>query len=79
MDRIREDQLLYIFYDNRRQWVRAVTKNKQFHCDRGFLEYNDIIGKEFGTTWVIPPNNHKIALIKPIISDIIFSNRTIRI
>ena len=44
-EKIENGDLVYIIYDKRRRWVRKAIKDKEFHSDRGFLKFNDIIGK----------------------------------
>ncbi len=71
MTEIKDGDLIFIVYDKRRQWVRKVKINQQFHCDRGYLNFNDIIGSKFGETFFLQPNKNKVALIKPLPCDII--------
>ncbi len=69
---IRDQDLVYIVYDNKkRKWLRKVESGKQFHTDRGYLDYDDIIGKEFGSIVLSKPYNHKFFLFKPLPSDIV--------
>lgn len=68
---IQDGDLIFIVHDKRRQWVRKVQAKQQFHCDRGFLRFDDIIGKPFGETFLLQPNNHKVALLNPLPGDII--------
>ena len=52
---IQDQDLLFIVYDNKkRKWLRKVESGKQFHTDRGYLDYDDIIGKEYGTVTALP-------------------------
>ena len=69
---IQDQDLVLIFYDKRRRWIRKVEKGQEFHCDRGYFKYDDIIEKvEFGTVIKIAPNGNKIQLLKPLPSDIV--------
>ncbi len=72
MVNIKDGDLIYIIHDKRRQWVRKIKKDTKFHCDQGFLEYNSIIGKPYGKTYFLSPNQRKVAILKPTISDTIF-------
>ena len=72
MSMIQDGDLIYIIHDKRRQWVRRVKSKKQFHCDRGYLDYDDIIGQKYGITFLFKPSNFKVAVLKPTLSDIIF-------
>jgi tRNA (adenine57-N1/adenine58-N1)-methyltransferase len=69
---IQDQDLVYIVYDNKkRKWLRKVESGKQFHTDRGYLDYNDLIGKEYGSIVLSKPYNHKFFLFKPLPSDIV--------
>ena len=68
---IQDQDLVYIVYDKRRKWIRKVEKDKEFHCDRGHLNFNEIIGKDFGITVKLEPYGNKIYIFKPLPSDII--------
>jgi tRNA (adenine57-N1/adenine58-N1)-methyltransferase len=69
---IQDQDLVYIVYDKRRRWIRKVEKGQRFQCDRGYLKFDDIIGKvEFGTVVKIEPNGNKIQLLKPLPADIV--------
>jgi tRNA (adenine57-N1/adenine58-N1)-methyltransferase catalytic subunit len=72
MSNIQDGDLIFIIYDKRRQWLRKVVSNQKFHSDKGFIEFNELIGKPYGHTYLLNPNNHKISILKPLISDIIF-------
>ncbi|TFG21177.1 MAG: tRNA (adenine-N1)-methyltransferase [Promethearchaeota archaeon] len=69
---IQDQDLVYILYDNKkRKWLRKVESGKQFHTDRGYLDYNDIIGKEFGSIVLSKPYYNKFFIFKPLPSDIV--------
>ncbi|MHA1819054.1 MAG: tRNA (adenine-N1)-methyltransferase [Promethearchaeota archaeon] len=68
---IKDGDLVYIYYDRRRKWIRKVKKDEKFHCDKGFFEFNDIIGQEFGLCLSLKPTGKRIYIFKPILSDII--------
>lgn len=63
---------IYIIFDQRRRWIRTVQQDNDFHCDKGFLHFNDLIGQPYGQTFQIYPNSKKVAILKPLLSDIIF-------
>lgn len=69
---IRDQDLVYIVYDNKkRKWLRKVETGKQFHTDRGYLDYDEIIGREFGSIVLSKPYGHKFFIFKPLPSDIV--------
>jgi len=72
MPTIQDGDYVFIVYDKRRQWIRKVKKDTQFHCDKGFLNFSDIIGEEYGHTVLLKPNRNKVALLPPSLSDTIY-------
>jgi len=69
---IQDHDLVYIVFDNKkRKWLRKVTSGEQFHTDRGYLDYNDIIGREFGSIVLSKPFGYKFFIFKPLPSDIV--------
>lgn len=69
--KIKNNDLVYIIFDKRRKYIRKVESGKTFHTDRGFIKFDDIIGKEFGETVCTQPSNQKAYLLRPIPKDII--------
>ena len=70
---IKNGDLVYIIYDKRRKWVRKVIEDNEFHSDRGFIKFNEIIGKNYGETAFLHPSNHKVAILPALLSDTIYS------
>ncbi|MBN2155694.1 MAG: tRNA (adenine-N1)-methyltransferase [Candidatus Lokiarchaeota archaeon] len=71
---IHDQDLVYIVYDTKkRKWLRKVSSGEQFHTDRGYLDYDDIIGREFGSIVLSKPYGHKFFVFKPLPSDIIIN------
>jgi len=69
---IQDQDLIYIVFDNKkRKWLRKVEAGKQFHTDRGYLNYDEIIGREFGSIVLSKPYGHKFFIFKPLPSDIV--------
>ncbi len=73
---VKNGMYVLIFYDKRREWLRKVEKDQQFHCDRGFLNFNDIIGKTFGQE-VRLSSGRKVGLFRPTITDKIYHMKRI--
>ena len=69
---IKADEYLLLIVDKKRQWLRKITPNEKFHSDRGYLDFNDVIGKESGKTYFLS-SQRKIALVRPTLVDIIFN------
>lgn len=47
-DQIQDGSHVFIFLDAKRNWIRKVKADEEFHSNRGIIKYNDIIGKQFG-------------------------------
>lgn len=70
---IKDGDLVYIIYDKRRKWVRKAIKDNEFHSDRGYIKFDELIGKNYGETAFLHPSNHKVAILPALLSDIIHS------
>jgi tRNA (adenine57-N1/adenine58-N1)-methyltransferase len=75
MDTIADGDLIYIIHDQRRKWLRKIKTGEEFHTDKGFVRYSDLIGKQFGETMILAPTNRKVALLRPLPSDIVMNMR----
>lgn len=64
-----DDILLYL--DRKRTYLIKVEKDKTFHTHRGFVSFNDLIGKEYGTR-ISSSLNVEFAVLKPTLQDYIF-------
>lgn len=63
------DILLYL--DRRRTYLVKVEKGKTFHTHRGFISFDDLIGKEYGTR-INSSLNFEFAVLKPTLQDYIY-------
>jgi len=71
-ERIKENDLVYLVYDKRRKWLVTIEREKVFHTNRGFIEFNEIIDKPFGSVIFSKPyetQGYKFYLLKPLPSD----------
>jgi len=64
-----DDVLLYL--DRKRTYLIKVEKGKTFHTHRGFVSFDDLIGKEYGTR-VSSSLNVEFVVLKPTLQDYIF-------
>jgi tRNA (adenine57-N1/adenine58-N1)-methyltransferase len=64
-----EDVLLYL--DRKRTYLVRVEKGKSFHTHKGFIQLDDLVGKEYGTRIASSMGVEFIAL-KPTLRDYIF-------
>ncbi|MFX1238175.1 MAG: tRNA (adenine-N1)-methyltransferase [Promethearchaeota archaeon] len=72
IDLIKENDLVFLILDNRRRWLVQVKPGEQFHTHKGIIEYNDVIGKPFGSIIYSRPHKtqgHKFYVLKPLPSD----------
>jgi len=64
--------LVYLMLDHRRRWLLQAKAGEFFHTHRGIIDFNDIIGKPFGTVVFSKPHEtqgHKFYVMKPLPSD----------
>jgi len=47
-EKIREGDKILLFWDQRRQWLLDVEKERQFHTHKGVVKLVDAIGKRYG-------------------------------
>ncbi|MHA2008882.1 MAG: tRNA (adenine-N1)-methyltransferase [Promethearchaeota archaeon] len=73
-EKIKENDLIFLILDERRRWVIPAKTDGTFHTHKGIIEFNDIIGKEYGTCIFSKPYNtqgYKFFVLKPLPSDYI--------
>ena len=71
---IKENELIFLILDDRRRWLVQVKAGGQFHTHKGIIEFDDIIGKEFGSCVFSKPlesQGYKFYVFKPLPSDFI--------
>ncbi|MFX1312122.1 MAG: tRNA (adenine-N1)-methyltransferase [Promethearchaeota archaeon] len=71
---IKENDLIFLVLDDRRRWLLQCKPGGTFHTHKGIIEYDDIIGKEFGTVIFSKPyenQGYKFYVLKPFPSDYI--------
>jgi tRNA (adenine57-N1/adenine58-N1)-methyltransferase len=80
---IKENDLIFLILDNRRRWIVQVKPGEQFHTHKGIIEFNDIIGKPFGSCVFSKPlesQGYKFYVFKPLPSDyILYMSRSTQI
>ncbi len=47
-DLIQDGDLVFIFLDGKRNWIRKVKAGEKFHSNKGILAFDDMIGRPFG-------------------------------
>ncbi|MHA1658542.1 MAG: tRNA (adenine-N1)-methyltransferase [Promethearchaeota archaeon] len=71
-EKIKENDLIFLILDNRRKWLLKVKSGDSFHTHKGIIEFDDIIGKPFGTCVFSKPYEtlgYKFYVLKPLPSD----------
>jgi len=71
---IKENDLIFLILDERRRWLVEVKSGDSFHTHRGIIEFDDIIGKSFGSCVFSKPyetQGYKFYILKPLPSDYI--------
>jgi tRNA (adenine57-N1/adenine58-N1)-methyltransferase len=72
VETIKENDLIFLVLDDRRRWILPVKSGDSFHTHRGIIEFDDLIGKKFGTVVFSKPHEtqgYKFYILKPLISD----------
>ncbi|MEM0007729.1 MAG: tRNA (adenine-N1)-methyltransferase [Candidatus Bathyarchaeia archaeon] len=68
--KIVEGDYVLLYLDQRRTYLVKVEAGKTFHTHKGFIKFDDIIGKEYGST-VISSLGVKFTALKPLLRDYI--------
>jgi len=71
---IKENDLIFLVLDDRRRWLVQCKSGDTFHTHKGIIEFDDIIGKEFGTVIFSRPfenQGYKFYVLQPLPSDYI--------
>ena len=68
---IREGDDILLYLDRKRTYLVKVEKGKTFHTHRGFISFDDLIGKEYGIR-VSSSLNVEFCVLKPTLSDYIY-------
>ena len=68
---INEGDLVLVYLDQRRTYLVAVEKGKTFHTHKGYIQFDSLIGKEYGTR-ITSSLGVEFAALKPMLSDFVF-------
>jgi len=74
VDLIEENDLIFLVFDDRRRWLIQIRSGGEFHTHRGIIEFNDIIGKPYGSCVFSKPyksQGYTFFVLKPLPSDYI--------
>ena len=71
---VKENDLIFLILDDRRRWLVQVRHGGSFHSHKGIIEFDDIIGKNYGSVVFSKPLEtqcYKFFVLKPLPSDYI--------
>jgi tRNA (adenine57-N1/adenine58-N1)-methyltransferase len=71
---INEGDLILLYLNSKRTYLVKVEKGKSFHTHKGFIQLDNLIGKDYGTHITSNTNTEFIAL-KPQLRDYIFKSQ----
>ncbi len=73
-DIIKENDLIFLVLDEKRRWLVQAKSGNNFHTHKGIIEFDDIIGKNYGSVVFSKPletQGYKFYILKPLPSDYI--------
>jgi len=68
---ISEGDRVLLYLDRKRTYLVMVEKEKSFHTHKGFIQLDELIGKEYGTC-VTSSMDIEFVALKPILRDYVF-------
>lgn len=71
--KIREGDYVLLYLSRRKTYLVKAEKGKTFHTHKGFIKFDDIIGKEYGCR-VLSNLAIEFAALKPLLRDYIFKS-----
>ena len=63
MNIIKENDYVVFRDSNGKEWLRKIISGKSLHTHNGFIEFNDIIGKEYGS--IVSILNDQLLIMSP--------------
>lgn len=73
-NQINEEDYILIFLNKQKNWLVKVESGKSFHTHRGLLNFDSIIGQEYGST-IITSLGEVMWILKPTIYDFVLKCR----
>jgi tRNA (adenine57-N1/adenine58-N1)-methyltransferase len=70
---IEEGDNVLLYLDSRRTYLVKIRKGESFHTHKGFINFDDLIGKEYGTT-VQSSLGVEFIVLKPLLRDYIMKS-----
>ena len=63
MDSIQENSFVVFRDSSGKEWLRQIIPGKSLHTHKGFISFDDLIGKPYGS--IISVLNDQILVMKP--------------
>lgn len=71
---VKENDFVLFYLSPRKKWLIQVSPGKQVHTHAGYIEVEEVIGKEYGQS-VMTNTNQEIYLLYPRLNDFIFKSK----
>ena len=71
---VKENDFVLFYLSPRKKWLTQVSPGKQVHTHAGYIEVEEVIGKEYGQS-VMTNTNQEIYLLYPRLNDFIFKSK----
>ena len=71
--KIREGDYVLLYLTQRKTYLVKVEKGETFHTHKGFIKFDDLIGKEYGSR-VLSSLDVEFIVLKPLLRDYIFKS-----
>ena len=71
--KIKEGNYVLLYLGRRKTYLVKVEKGKSFHTHKGFIEFDDLIGKEYGST-VLSNLRAEFTVLRPLLRDYIMKS-----
>jgi tRNA (adenine57-N1/adenine58-N1)-methyltransferase len=71
--KIRKDDYVLLYLSQRKTYLVRVEKGKTFHTHKGFIKFDDLIGKEYGSR-VLSSLGVEFVALKPLLRDYIMKS-----
>lgn len=71
---VKENDFVLFYLSPRKKWLIQVSPGKQVHTHAGYIEVEEVIGKEYGQS-VMTNTNQEIYLLYPRLNDYIFKSK----
>ena len=71
---VKENDFVLFYLSPRKKWLIQVSPGKQVHTHAGYIEVEEVIGKEYGQS-VMTITNQEIYLLYPRLNDYIFKSK----